>query len=704
MDILNSLNNEQQQVVVNTKNNIRIIAGPGSGKTRTITHKIAYLINEKQIEPRRILSITFTNKASKEMKNRIFELIGESKTQTFTFHGFCAKLLYIESENTRFGSDFAILDRVDQTKILKTIYSKKELSSKEHKYNDILSKFSKYKETSLTLKQLKQNYANDELNSLYLEIYEKYLLEKANSNVLDFDDLLIETEKLLSSNLEVKEKWSNFFDFIFVDEYQDTNQIQFNILKLLKNKKNIINVVGDPDQNIYSWRGAEMKFILDFDKHFEDTITISLNINYRSNQSIVDLSNKLISQNKNRLPNIMEASNKSIEKVFIYNAEDKYQEADKVVNNIESLRRRKPNIKIAVMYRNAFSSLPIEQKLMFKGYKYVTVGSFRFAERKEIKEVMQYILFIIKYDDLSLSNIINIPSRKIGPMFFDKLNNLKTNGSFNTIWEAIKDSQEPLIKKNKLLSDFIEQTKLVRKEIIETQNPPHEIIKTYLKKIGYYDYYKTEENRIGNINEFLDMLKEFSKTSEEKNARKLLLNFINENQLFSAADQEESGNAIILTTIHASKGTEYDAVMLVNFNEGILPSSRAETIAQLEEERRLTYVAFTRARKYLFIFYNEGKDWSGNFAIASSFLVGIREKLVEQNNNLSNNQNIGDNENSTINYFVDNKIEVGDKIYHNSFGEGKVLEFKGKNIIVRFNNFASLKEIIKNHNSVRRIK
>lgn len=701
--LFESLNKYQREAVLNTQGPIRIVAGPGSGKTRTIIAKTDYILKEKLAYPHQILILTFTNKAGNEIKRRLSKQNEEVKN-VFTFHSFAAYFLRVEAKELGIDGNYIILDRTDQKNILKR--EMKDSSFEEGTLNEIsLSNIFEYFSKFNSKIKKEENFSD--IEKLIYELYKKYKLYKKRVNAYDFDDLLINLEKILNENEKIKEKWVRRFKYIFVDEFQDVNKIQYSIIKKLTNKDSNITVVGDPDQNIYSWRGSDISYILNFEKDFHNVKTIILKINYRSTGNIIDISNRLITHNKNRVDFEVENIKDEGAKIRVAKYKSKYQEAEYIANEILNLFRQgiKPN-NIAIIYRANYLSLNFERAFASRGIKYRVVGGLKFFDREEIKRMIYFIRFLIFQDDFSFLNIINFPARKFGAKSIEKLDELRTITS-KGYWDDLKNNQDKLKLKSEIRY-FIEITENLIKEFnnLESGIKFNEIFKEYLKNIGFLKFYEKDLNKTDNISNFFEeLLKNFSKSL---NIKEDLIEFLNQITLLTSNDNEDISNHVTLITAHAAKGTEYKVVFLVSFNQKIFPSYQALDNGTLEEERRVAYVAITRAKELLYISYTQDLDFASEPLQPSVFLSEML-LLKKNKNQISENKRnffkrLIDDEEDTKNYSSLKRkenylVKPQSIIIHKKYGEGIVIFSDNEIITVAFDKKYGIKKILKNHAS-----
>ncbi len=679
MDILKGLNQEQKEAVTYFSSPLLVLAGAGSGKTRVITHKIMFLIKELGIPLDRILAITFTNKAAQEMKERVKSYLSLSNEPKWisTFHSLSAKILRIEAEALGFSRDFIIYDEEDSKKALKDVIKELDLSDdiyKVERVKSIISQIKQYSDSSVL------DFYSMEMPHIR-KIYEKYEEHLAFSNAMDFDDLLLNVVKLFQENGEILKKWQNKFDYILVDEYQDTNKIQHEILKLLVGNRDCITVVGDPQQCIYTWRGANPENILDFEKDFPNTKIIKLERNYRSTQIILETANKVISKSKGRWKEKvlkLWTDKEEGEKPYLVVLETEKQEALFIAKQIKKLLTEGYRYSdMAVLIRMSYLSRNIEEYLLRYNIPYQIVGGFKFFERAEVKDILAYLRFALQPKDTqAFKRIINLPPRGIGEKTIKKIEAFK-----ETDWlQALKDSYESMPKKVKVkLQEFIELIETVRKHGNEK---PSQMAKYIYDAIRYEEYLSSKypkdwEDRVENIKELFNALNEIEKS------KKTFLEFLEESSLTQAQDNLEDNNTVKVMTVHASKGLEFPVVFIAGVEEGIFPSGRAfEDIEQLEEERRLFYVAVTRAKEKLYIsMSNLRSSYANQFnkTKPSRFLKDIKENLKILTTKKPE-EKIPQYAKKTNN----SKFSKGELVKHDVFGKGIVKQVIGNKIRVIF--------------------
>ena len=636
-NILEGLNDKQYEAVINTEGPCLIIAGAGSGKTKVLTHKIAYLIGEKQVKPWDIIAITFTNKAANEMKERIANLVGEPAKDIWmgTFHSICVRMLRRFIDKIGFDSSFIIFDTTDQRTLIKACL--KELSIDDKLFTDrsVLSEISNAKNEMLDPEQYIARVNGDFRKEKIATVYELYQKRLKENNAIDFDDIINYTIKILLDNPDILEYYANKFKYVLVDEYQDTNKAQFTLITLFASKNGNITVVGDNDQGIYSFRGADISNILNFEKDFPGTKIIKLEQNYRCTQNILKAANSVIQNNEVKYKKELWTQNDEGHLPRVYQADNEYDEASYIVEQIEHLKREEyyNYSDFAILYRMNTQSRAIEDILRRENIPYKIVGGLKFYERKEIKDIIAYLRLIQNTsDNLSLKRIINEPKRGIGKTSLDKIEQLAIDEG-TSMYEVIKKADEYGLNRVYLNSrefiNLIEELKNKKEKLTLS-----ELVKLTLKKSGYTKVLEQEntieaENRIANLEEFLTVVIEF----EEEFAENSLSEFLEGITLSSDLDNmEEEEDSVILMTLHSAKGLEFPVVFLVGMEEGIFPGYQSiMEPKELEEERRLCYVGITRAKENLFLTCSRQRTIFGSTSYnpVSRFLEEIPKELLE---------------------------------------------------------------------------
>ena len=699
MNLVDSLNDRQKEAVVNTDGPMLILAGAGSGKTKVLTTKVAYLIEEKNIDPNNILAITFTNKAAKEMKERIFKLEGNSAfyIQISTFHSFGLKILKENCELLGYEKNFTILDSDDSLSIIKKIM--KELNIDANKYNPkaIKNVISNNKNEIIDPEKYSL-YVNTNFDEIALEVYRKYEKSLKINNAVDFDDLLILPLKLFNNNPGVLQKYQEKYKYVFIDEYQDTNEPQYILSKMISAKYKNITVVGDADQAIFTWRGANYKNILNFEKDYKDAKVVLLEENYRSTKTILNAANNVIKNNKVRKEKNLWTQNEEGSKITYYKAFDEKDESNYVVNEIKKLIEKGVNPKdICVLYRANAQSRTVEEAFLTSNISYNIVGSYAFYNRKEIKDLIAYLKLIYNNkDDVSLLRVINYPKRGIGNKAIENLA-IKSNVLDKSLYEVIDSGKE---------LDFKNMIEEIKKE--ESHLTLTELIDMVLDKSGMKKSLEDEKSieadiRLENLEEF----KSIAKAMEINEGIVSLEELLDKLALVSDVSEQKNDNEdkVTLMTMHAVKGLEYDYVFVVGVEEGLFPHSNSlESNDELEEERRLCYVAITRAKKKLYLINARSRILYGKVSsnVPSRFINEISDEYIET---------IGKKEDSNVfkpkidkNKMMneDNDLHPGDMVNHDKYGFGVVVTIDGSIATISFKR-DGLKKLMKNHKSIHKM-
>ena len=636
-DIIDVLNDKQKEAVLSTEGPCLVIAGAGSGKTKVLTHKIAYLMQEKNVKPWSILAITFTNKAANEMKERVENLIGDVAKDMWigTFHSICVRILRRYIDRIGFTSSFIIFDSSDQRTLVKQCL--KQLNVDDKMLNDraVLSEISNAKNEMLEPDAYKLRTNNEIRKETIAKIYELYQKRLRENNAIDFDDIINYTIRILSENPDVLEYYSNKFEYVLVDEYQDTNKAQFTLVSILAARHGNITVVGDNDQGIYSFRGADITNILNFEKDFPGTKIIKLEQNYRCTQNILDAANAVIKNNETKYEKKLWTENGKGGMITVFRGNDEYDEANFVVENINRLRREEYMTynDFAVLYRMNSQSRSIEDILRRENVPYKIIGGLKFYERKEIKDTIAYLRLIQNpSDNLSLTRIINEPKRGIGKTSLDNVQQIAVQ-SETSMYDVIKRADEFGLNRVFVNSrEFVSQIEELRakKDNIKISD----LIKETLNKTGYTKALEDEdtteaETRLENIEEFLTVAMEFEEQMAENSLEEFLEGTTLSSDLDNADDQEDS---VTLMTLHSAKGLEFPVVFLVGMEEGIFPGYKSiGEPKELEEERRLCYVGITRAKQNLFISCARQRTIFGSTSCnqVSRFVKEIPKELMD---------------------------------------------------------------------------
>jgi DNA helicase II / ATP-dependent DNA helicase PcrA len=650
MDFLSTLNPQQREAVQTTEGALLILAGAGSGKTRVITVRIAYLIAEKNVAPHNILAVTFTNKAAGEMRERVEQILKGRSLQSAplvtTFHSLCVRILRqdIEHLSEGYSKSFTIYDTDDQIKVIKACVKDIGLDDKQLPARQCQNAISSSKNRGENFEDYasKTEYT-DERRTAIARVFKMYEERLNNSNALDFDDLLIKTVRLLRKNPEVREKYNNKFKYILVDEYQDTNPLQFALIGYLTEKQQNICVVGDDAQSIYSFRQADIRNILEFESHYPNAKVIMLEQNYRSTQTILDVADAVIKNNLNRKDKKLWTDNPAGEKIFYFQAFDGEGEARFVAQKIDEHRRRNPRDKIAILYRTNSQSRLFEESLRRARIDYNIVGGFSFYERAEIKDVIAYLkLALNPFDDIALLRVINTPPRGLGKTSLDELA-FRAKDFGVSLWETIaivtdgkyeqpKSFTPRAIEALKSFKKIIERLQTKVGEAAATDRPVSEVVIAAIEDTGYANALRAEnseeaEARLENLQELVNAAVDYDKQEAEG-----MRDFIDHAALVSDTDKYDRNAAVTMMTVHAAKGLEFPVVFLVGLEDGIFPHSRSiNDPKELEEERRLAYVAITRAEKTLYVTHSMRRRVYGEEMAAepSQFLNEMPLELIE---------------------------------------------------------------------------
>ena len=703
MDYKSLLNEEQYNAAVCTEGPVLVSAGAGSGKTRLLTYRIAYLITERKVPAHKILAITFTNKAAGEMKDRICKVAPDGDMVTVsTFHSFCARMLRTyASFIPGYKENFTIFSDTDTSKIFKDIFKQLEIDDESTKSN-YKHNLSVIKNDNMTLEEFIKIYSYDRDIDIFAKFFRMYEEELKKNNAMDFDDLLINFYKLITTNQDILDSIQNKYTYFSVDEFQDTNKLQYDIVKLLASKTKNILIVGDEDQSIYGWRGANIDNIFNFTKDFPNTQVFKLEQNYRSTKKIIERANMIIKNNKSRLDKKLYTENDDGTDVTYYQAQSESDEADYVVRNIITMNRKGiPYHEMAILMRLNSLSRAFEEKLLAYNIPHIIYNGFKFFERQEIKNVLAYLTAIVNPDDnVSFARIINFPKRGIGDTSIEKLNDiaLLNRCSLKHVVMNYETELLPKALKDKL-KDF--KQVLVNLEEKIKEYSMYDFFSYLLEETGILKSFdldnEQEYERYMNINSLSNSVREF----EENNAGSTIVDYLESVTLSSNMDKDD-GSGVVIATVHGAKGLEFDTVFVVGCEEKIFPISRDDK-DDLEEERRLMYVAVTRAKKDLYLTSASTRFMYGkrDYPVKSRFLREldlIQDRQINSGfrtyNNHTNNYNnynggnmntLQTNNNKTFNYTfgkdtvekkaVDfSKIKVGAKVVHPKFGEGVITE------------------------------
>ncbi|MGF0039459.1 ATP-dependent helicase [Peptoniphilaceae bacterium SGI.131] len=706
--LLENLNDKQLEAVVNTEGPILILAGAGSGKTRVLTTKIAYLIEERGVRENNILAFTFTNKAAKEMKERVEVFLNKDISHMWigTFHSICSRLLRKNIHLLGYKQNFTIYDSQDSKTLIKEIMKDLSIDEKYLPVNMVISKISDYKNRLVSPVEVIEKSIY-ERESQIGEIYKKYEARKKNNNALDFDDLILKTLELFTANKELREHYADIFSYVFVDEYQDTNKSQYELIKLLSYKNKNICVVGDSDQSIYSWRGADITNILNFEKDFKDAKVILLEQNYRSTSKILDAANELIRHNEDRREKNLWTQSKGGADIVFKLLNTEYEEANQVIQNIYQMNNDGVAFKdMAILYRTNAQSRVLEEKLMAEKIPHKVIGGLKFYDRREVKDIIAYLSFIANPDDnLAFKRIVNMPKRGLGDTSVSKLE-AYANATNQSIYDAVYDENIDVLSKATLakfrqFTDFM--TAFIN--LIDSYNIV-DLVEEVFDQSGYKAMLESsklieDRSRIENISALISAITEFDRNTED--AR--LNDYLQSVSLLSDVDKTSDESAVSLMTIHAAKGLEYDVVYLTGMEDGLFPSLRALEEGGLEEERRLCYVAVTRAKKRLYIYASASRmtygkssyskksrfleDMSGFFKDESKVNGNIFEVEIDLFEEKRSRYKADIRERKArIEEAKNQEYSIGDRVSHKKFGVGMIVQIKdavsGKELLISF--------------------
>ncbi len=684
-NFIDELNEQQKEAVTTTEGYVRIIAGAGTGKTKALTYRYAYLVDELGISTSNILCVTFTNKAAREMSKRIRQMIGDSDTGYIcTFHGFCVKLLREDIHAINYPQNFVVMDSEDTEEILKTVYENAHIQSRTYTFDMARDHISAMKNEMQHISYL-VDISNDRLLADYekaSDIPEKvflgYLYEQKKVYGLDYDDLITIALHILRTDAEKCHKWQERMMYVMVDEFQDVSGNQYALAEILSGYHRNLFIVGDPDQTIYTWRGARIEYILEFDKNHENTQTIFLDTNYRSTPDILAVSNSLIEKNRNRLPHRLVAVKPSEVRPLYVHSRTTGDEAKWVTNEIKRLIEAGAKYSdIAVLYRSHFVSRSIEEAFIKTKIPYILYSGTEFYKRKEIKDVLAYLRMVAYADDLSFRRVINEPKRNFGKK---RMSMLKSYCETHrcSLYSGLQDLLEEKTVKSTGASAFVDIIESFRKTYKEKSLS--DLVTELMAATGYEAMLRQagEQERLDNLAELKQSIDEYEKTSGEENTLEEYLQSI---ALYTNNDREKDKDSVTMMTIHTAKGLEFPYVFVCGVNEGIFPSKHVDTEAMLEEERRMAYVACTRAERGLYISDAEGLNYDDSFRYPSRFIFNIDREAIDYVNELP--QRLVDDTKSYIaanesRYMpLDTELKPGDRVRHKVFGEGTITGIRG---------------------------
>ncbi|MDD2270358.1 MAG: UvrD-helicase domain-containing protein [Candidatus Dojkabacteria bacterium] len=658
--ILSRLNPQQKKAVKYTEGPLLVFAGAGSGKTRVITNRIAYLISEKSVDPSNILAVTFTKKAAGEMKERVEQILkdlrlqSDSQSTIGTFHSIGAMILRQNAKNVGMTPNFSIYDSIDSENLIKDLLKERNMDTKEIKPKSIANFISTAKNELISPEQFPLHYGGF-IEDIVADIYPEYQKQLKAQNSVDFGDLLYLTVKMLNDQKEVLEKYQERYKYIMIDEYQDTNAVQYKFVKLLSDKYKNICVVGDDDQGIYAWRGADIKNIQSFEKDFGNVQVIKLEQNYRSTKNVIEAAVSVIGQNNTRISKELWTDKGKGDEITIYQARDQEEEAEYVVDEIAELQKRDIGLSdIAILYRTNYQSRVIEEELLRNGLPYKLVGGFRFYDRQEIKDILSYLKYVVNLkDELSLTRIINVPSRKLGPKSLAALHGIarKVECTLGELLLAaflfthpeyenqIKFKKSLILKVGQHIEEMSKYQNVYitfgRIYVDSKDTDALESIETVLRQTRYVEYIDDGTEQAQYKKENIEELKNVASSYVAKYGKKSLEIFLQEIALIEQEqdkNQDGSGQNIHMMTLHSSKGLEFPYVFIIGMEEGLLPHSRSFTDEEeLEEERRLCYVGITRAKEKLYLTFAERRQTREGYSnqIPSRFLGEIPQDICD---------------------------------------------------------------------------
>lgn len=687
--VLDSLNEEQREAVLATEGPVLMLAGAGSGKTKTLTHRLAYLVQEKKVDPANILAVTFTNKAAGEMRRRVARILkfDEDNTQYMpflgTFHSIANKILRREAAHIGYSSNFIIYDSADSHALIKKIIKDLKLDEKQITPNGVANVISSAKNELIGPGEYKR-FATGRLQEVAADIYPRYQLELQKAEAMDFDDLIMKLTIMLEEQKEIRDKYQHQFQYIMVDEYQDTNHAQYKLIQILGSQHQNVCVVGDDWQSIYSWRGANYENILNFEKDYPEAKIVKLERNYRSTQTILDAAGAVISKNSARSDKKLWTDATQGEKIQAVSVRDELEEGRYIVHTIQEVIKLNPRLSLhdfAVLYRTNAQSRSLEESFLRYGLAYQIIGGVRFYERKEIKDTLAYLRFIFQPNDqVSLNRIINLPPRGLGEK------SLQTFFDYSAKFEL--PILEAMAQANKIEGLSAKATSSLAQfatTIVGLQDQigtlvVSEFIEAVLKRTGYLEYLDdgtiSASERVGNVRELLSVAKAYNNLSLEE--------FLTEISLISDLDSlRDSNGAVTLMTLHSAKGLEFDTVFMVGLEEGIFPHSRTFfEPSELEEERRLCYVGMTRAKHRLYMLSANARLLYGTTQhnVPSRFLSEIPADLISHSGKIDTQFHGSQSSVDNTSAFDDEpfveipQLKPGDRVHHATFGNGSVIK------------------------------
>ena len=712
------LNENQKNAVLSNSQYLRIVAGAGSGKTRVLTMRIAHLIQDLNVNPRDILAITFTNKAANEMKERIRHMLEGTQNEPWisTIHSLCVRILREDIMAMGYPRNFTILDAEDQKAILKDAYKENNIDATAYSYGSMLDYISNNKGAEISVERAYELAGGFSGEKTKAQVYEYYVKAQNAMYALDFDDLIIWTVKMFKKYAEILAKWQRRFHYIHVDEFQDIDHIQYKLIKQLAGVDNSIYVVGDPDQTIYTWRGADVNIIMNFVKDFKNAETIILNENYRSTSNILDGANCVIQNNKHRVEKDLYTSRKSDEKITHYASASDAYEAAWIAQKVKELHQNgKRYIDIAILYRSNYLSRSIEKAFLDERIPYIIYGGIRFYERQEVKDALCYLRMVTTGDDLALRRILNRPRRGVGNKTMDAII-AKAREESCTMYEALKKGELFSGKMKKTMDDFVEMVESWRAIAQKEEMEVFKLFEKIIEDSGYKAMLEenNEYDRIENLKELIDDVKEFSDNNPESN----LDEYLQLVSLYGDRDETMSSDFVQLMTVHAAKGLEFDTVFVSDMNEGIFPNERAMNDGPrgVEEERRLAYVAFTRAKNKLYLTEAGGFSYIlQKVRTTSRFISEIDDAYIEHVGAVFKEDTFQDIQYShslfehsaspfkerLLNSEV-TQFKKGEQVVHDTFGEGIVLKCENGIVEIAFAYPHGVKKLMAGHPAIKK--
>ncbi len=714
--MLNNLNENQKQAVVTQSQFVRVIAGAGSGKTRVLTTRIAHLVENKLAWSNKILAITFTNKAANEMKERIRHMLADEGSRVWisTIHSLCVRILREDIQCMGYPRNFTVMDSDDQKSILNEAYKEVGLDKATCSYGNMLDYIGGNKGAEISIERAYMFAGSLEAEIKKAKVYEYYLKRQQKLYALDFDDLLLWTNRMFKTYAEVRHKWQQRFTHIHVDEFQDIDDVQYSLIKQLSSPETFVYVVGDPDQTIYTWRGADVNIIMNFEKEFKGLETIVLNENYRSTPEILNGANSVIRHNKHRVDKELYTSRPSREKITHFSSAGEDYESRWIANKIADLNRAgKEFYDMAILYRSNYNSRSVEKALIEARIPYVIYGGMKFYERAEVKDALCYLRMLEQADDLAFRRVINTPRRGIGNKGLDGI--LEKAQSLDiTMYEAMKTF--PLLsgKAQREGDAFVQMVERWRtkKESMSISL----LLEMVLNESGYRKKLEEEKefDRLENLKELINDVESFSETYPEST----LDEYLQLVSLYGDRSEEQRGESVQLMTVHASKGLEFDVVFVCSMSDGVFPSERAmqDGLRGVEEERRLAYVAMTRAKEKLFLSESAGFNYvTGKPKVKSRFIAEIDEDLIEHmgaNFDYDKPKEVSLAKSQPVSAIPFEKhlqkrssvsFKKGDAVYHGIFKEGVVIKVNGPTLEIAFAMPHGVKKIAANHPSIKRL-